>query len=300
MNLSQLQSFVALAETSSFTEAAYAVNLTQSAVSHALATLESELGVMLLERNRKGVVALTEVGRAIIPHARALLASASAIEQEARAAQGRAMGKVRLGSIESIVSPRLLAGVMTSFRAAYPEIEVVLFEGAMHEVGEWIEKSVIDVGFVVLPAPGVESTLITTDELCILVSPEHRLHTKNVVTSNDLREEGFIMEKTQCTLNFLGRVGVEPSRAKLSVRYQASDSATILAMVREGLGITLVPRQMLPKKLEGVVALMLDPPRPLQIGLAVRSQAMASPAAKLFIQTTLAWMQEQALARLLK
>jgi DNA-binding transcriptional LysR family regulator len=297
MNLSQLQSFVALAETSSFTEAAYAVDLTQSAVSHALATLESELGVTLLERNRKGVVALTEAGRAIIPHARALLASASAIEQEARAVQGRAMGKVRLGSIESIVPPRLLAGVMTSFRTAYPEIEVVLFEGAMHEVGEWIEKSVIDVGFVVLPAPGIESTLITTDELCILVSPAHRLHAKDVVTANDLREEGFIMEKTQCTLNFLGRVGVEPSRAKLSVRYEASDSATILAMVREGLGITLVPRQMLPKKLEGVVALALDPPRPLQIGLAVRSQAMASPAAKLFIQTAQAWTQEQSLVR---
>ena len=98
----------------------------------------------------------------------------------------------------SIISPSLLASVLTRFRASYPDMEVVLFEGAMHEVGEWIESSIIDVGFVVLPAPGI-------------------------------------------------------------VRYQASDSATILALVREGLGITLVPRMMLPKKLEGVVALPLDP-----------------------------------------
>src|SRR6202048_4322235 len=104
MNLTQLQCFIALAETGSFTEAAYTVNLTQSAVSHALAALESELGVTLLERNRKGVVALTSVGQTIIPHVRALLASASAIEQEAKAAHGEAIGKLRLGTIESIVS----------------------------------------------------------------------------------------------------------------------------------------------------------------------------------------------------
>jgi len=55
-----------------------------------------------------------------------------------------------------------------------------------------------------------------------------------------------------------------------------------------------VPRMMLPKKLEGVVALPLDPPQQLQIGLAVRSQAMASPGATLFVQTALAWTQEQA------
>ena len=63
MNFSQLQSFVAVAETGSFTEAAYAIDLTQSAVSHALAALESELGVTLLERNHTGWVALTHVGQ---------------------------------------------------------------------------------------------------------------------------------------------------------------------------------------------------------------------------------------------
>src|SRR5712691_4501150 len=107
MNFSQLQSFVALAETGSFTEAAYAIDLTQSAVSHALSALESELGVTLLKRNRTGVVALTSVGQKIIPHVRALLAEAEAIEQEARAAQGLAVGKVRMGSMLSIIPPNL-------------------------------------------------------------------------------------------------------------------------------------------------------------------------------------------------
>ena len=63
----------------------------------------------LLERNRKGVVALTNAGQKIIPHVRALLASASAIEQEAKAAHGETSGKLRLGSMESMISLRLLA-----------------------------------------------------------------------------------------------------------------------------------------------------------------------------------------------
>lgn len=294
MNFSQLQCFVALAETGSFTEAAYATNITQSAVSHALAALENELGVMLLERNRKGVVAITSAGQKIIPHVRELLAQAEAIEQEAQAARGSNSGKLRLGSILSLVSPALLASLLTCFQQQYPDLEVVLFEGAMHEVGEWIESSIIDVGFVILPAPGTTSTPLVIDELCVLIPLEHRLHTKTAVTPEELRTEGFILEKTHCALHLLEKAGFKTNgTSKPLLRYQASDSATIFAMVREGLGITLVPRMMLPKKLEGVVALPLEPSQPLQIGLAVKSQETASPAAKLFIQTALDWTQKQ-------
>jgi DNA-binding transcriptional LysR family regulator len=293
MNFSQLQSFVAVADTGSFTEAAYAVDLTQSAVSHALSALEGELGVTLLERNRKGVVALTDVGQKIIPHARTLLAQVEAIKQEAKARQGETTGKLRLGSMFSIVSPDLLAGVLTCFRASYPEVEIVLFEGSMREVGDWIEKSIVEVGFVLFPAQGIEVTPLTTDELCVLVPPGHRLHTKTAVTPSDLQEEGWIMEKNQCAFQLMkGAVG--SSGVRPQIRYQASDSATILAMVRESLGITLMPRMVLPKKPEGIVVLPLDPPHQLQIGLAVRSQAMVSNAARLFVQTASTWVQDSA------
>jgi DNA-binding transcriptional LysR family regulator len=293
MNFSQLQCLVALVETGSFTEAAYTLDLTQSTVSHALAALESELGATLLERNRKGVAALTTIGHSIIPHVRALLVQAEAIEQEAKAARGQTSGKLRLGTVLSLC-PDVLASVLTRFRTSYPDMEVVLFEGTMQEVSEWIESSIIDVGFVFHSACRIESTLITTDELCVLVPPGHGFHAKTAVTPRELREEGLIMAKAGCASQLMEMAGFEPSRARPQVRYQASDSATILAMVREGLGITLMPRMMLPKKLEGVIALPLDPPQPLPIGLAVRSQAMASPGAKWFVQTALTWTQEQA------
>lgn len=91
----------------------------------------------------------------------------------------------------------------------------------------------------------------------------------------------------------MGQIGLDGERIKPLIRYQTSDSATILAMVREGLGITLVARQMLPAKLEGLVALPLHPRRPLSVGLAVRAHETASPAATLFISLAQAWVQAQ-------
>jgi len=291
MNFSQLQSFVAVAETGSFTEAAYTIDLTQSAVSHALAALESELGVTLLERNHTGVVALTNVGQKLLPHVRALLAHAETIQQEAQAARGLARGKLRLGSIPP-VSPRVLAGVLTHFHQQYPGIDVTLFEGTLQEVHEWLGTSMIDVGFVHHPAKGVESTLITTDEMQVFVARGHRLRARTAVTVNELQEERLIMPRTGCEFPDL----LDQKRGKHGppIRYQASDGATILAMVREGLGITILPRMMFPEKLEGVAGIPLDPPLQLQIGLAVRSQETASPGAMLFVQTAVAWVQEQA------
>ena len=291
MNFSQLQSFVAVAETGSFTEAAYAIDLTQSAVSHALAALESELGVTLLERNHTGVVALTHVGQKLLPHVRALLAKAETIQQEAQAARGLVRGKLQLGSIPP-VSPRLLAGVLTQFQQQYPDIDVVLFEGTLQEVQEWLGTSMIDVGFVHHPAKEVESTLITTDDMQVFVASGHHLHARTSVNIKDLREERLIMPRTGCEVPEL----FEQQRGKYgpAIRYQASEGATIVAMVREGLGITILPRMMLPEKLEGIVAIPLDPPRQLQIGLAVRLADAPSPAATLFVQTAVAWVQEQA------
>jgi DNA-binding transcriptional LysR family regulator len=293
MNLSQLQSFVALADTGSFTEAAYTVNLTQSAVSHALSTLESELGVTLLDRNRKGVTALTNVGEKILPHVRALLAQAESIEQEAKAAQGLAMGKLRLGSMSSMISPQLLASVLTYFQQQYPNVEVVLFEGTMQEVGEWIQNNVIDVAFSLHPTDCFDSTLVTTDELCVVVAPTHPLHRQSVVKPDDVSEEGFIMAKNECSWQFLKMAGLHIHKTRPTIRYQATDSATILAMVREGLGITILPRTVLPKKLDGLVAIPIDPPQYLQIGLLVKAQEAASPVAKLFVETISTWAQAQ-------
>lgn len=292
MNFSQLEALVALADTRSFTEASELVNLTQSAVSHSLAALEQELGVTLIERNRKGIIGLTSVGQKVLPHVRALLTQAEAIEQEAKTAKGIAGGKLRLGSIVSIISPTLLAGALTAFQQHYPDIEVVLFEGTMPEIWEWLENSVIDVGFALYTNTCHENRLLLMDELCVVLSTNHRYRALTALSPDALSEESFIMAKSECTLQLLKTAGIPVTR-QASIRFQATDSSTIFAMVREGLGITLLPRMALPKKLEGMIALPLDPPQFLQIGLVLGTREPAPPSTKLFVESTSQWLQQQ-------
>ena len=182
--------------------------------------------------------------------------------------------------------------MLTHFQQQYPDIEVALFEGTLQEVQEWINTSIIDVGFVHHPAKEVESTFIMTDEMQVFVARGHRLYAHTSVSVNELREERLIMPRTGCEIPEI----FDQKRGKHGppIRYQASEGATILAMVREGLGITILPRMMLPEKLEGIAGILLDPPRQVQIGLGVRSQETASPGARLFLQTAVAWVQEQA------
>lgn len=296
MNFSQLQSLAALADTGSFTEAAERVHLTQSAVSHGLAALESELGVTLVERSRKGVAALTAAGERIMPHVRAMLAHAEAVEQEARAAQGRVAGRLRLASIQAFIPPHVLGSLLATFQQRYPEIEVVLFEGALQDVGEWIQQSVVDLGLVLLPARGTISTQIATDELIVLVPADHALRSRAAVRHEELLDEGFILEKTNCALHVLAQAGFSFGGQRPNIRYQANDSATIFAMVREGLGITIAPRHMLPSKQDGMAILRLDPPQPLLIGLAARAKTPVSPAASRFTEVAADWASQQSAA----
>src|SRR4051812_9260885 len=110
MNLSQLEVLIAVAETGSFTEAANHIGLTRSAPSHALANLEAELGVPLLDRERGNIVP-TAIGNCILHHARSVLASVETIQQEAASARGLRAGKLRIGVVSSI-SAGILSGVL--------------------------------------------------------------------------------------------------------------------------------------------------------------------------------------------
>ena len=123
MNLSQLEALVAIAETGSFMEAADQVGLTRSAVSHALTNLEAELGVTLLERER-GNATPTAIGNCILHHVRDILAKVETIQQEADAARGLQMGKLRIGVVSSI-SALMLSGILGKFR------QEDLFEGSV-------------------------------------------------------------------------------------------------------------------------------------------------------------------------
>ncbi len=287
MNLSQLELLVALIETGSFSEAGDRIGLTQSAVSHGLAKLEAELGVTLVARSRRGL-SLTGGGQEVIVHARSALAALEAIRQSAATARGVPVGRMRFGTAYP-VSARLLAGILGDFQRQYPEIDLVLFEGTGQEVEEWVAGSIVDVGLVRHPTPNIESRLLVEDEICVVFPVDHRLRNSVRVDAERLLSEPLIVPRSGHALvvEALHEGGDEDM--EVSFKYTVSDLRTIFLMVRDGLGVTLMPRTTLPDDLDGLLTLPLSPAMPFRVGLGVRSWEATSPVAKLFAQTAEAW-----------
>jgi DNA-binding transcriptional LysR family regulator len=285
MNLSQLEVLIAISETGSFTAAADRVGLTRSAVSHALASLEAELGVTLVERERRNTVP-TGLGKCILHYARDILNNVETIQQEAAASCGMQAGKLRIGIVSS-VSATMLTGILRKFRQECPAIELVTFEGSGSEVEGWILDNVVDVGFVVRQTKGIENIFIGCDELRVIVPASHPLRKQRSVSFENLADEPFIRPKSAC--DFLEPLQSNINSIKLQQRYEASEVQTILAMIREGLGFTILPEMLLSSQLDGLHTLRLDPPLIYRFGLGVRSLRGASRAARLFIQAAESW-----------
>lgn len=287
MNINQLELLVALIETGSFSEAGDQMGLTQSAVSHGLAKLETELGVVLVARNRRGL-SLTGAGQEVSIHVRAALAALEAIRQSAATARGVPVGRMRFGTAYP-VSALLLAGILSDFQRQYPAIDLILFEGTGQEVEEWIRGSVVDVGIVRHPTPNMESRLLVEDEICVVFPENHRLRHSVRVDVAELLSEPLILPRSGHALvgEALREIGQDD--AEVSFKYTVSDLRTIFLMVQDGLGVTLMPRTTLPDDLDGLLTLPLSPIMPFRVGLGMRSWDAATPVARLFAQTAETW-----------
>lgn len=293
MTLAQLQILLAIVEAGGFTVAAERLSLTQSAVSHAIAALEQELGVTLLERRRSGVQ-LTAVGDRIIAHARAAVGAAEAVRQEAAASSGLATGRVCVGSFPS-VSARLLPGVLRSLRERCPGVTVVLFDGADEEVLQWTIERIVDVGVVTGPQPGLLLTPLGSDPYVVVVAPDDPLTRQALVSAHDLAGEPFILSKGGCK-PFIDRLFAE-SGVPLRPAYEVRDLPTILAMVREGLGVTVAPLLALPEPPAGLCLLPLSRPLIRPLALAVPAGVPLAPATQALIAEAVRWCARQGIGR---
>lgn len=287
VTLAQIQAFTTVIEVGSFTLASEQLGMTQSAISHAVAALEKELQVSLIERDRSGIL-LTDIGQRILIHAQAMLSSAERIRQEASAALGLQAGKVRLGSFPS-VSAHFLPGLLRQFRQRYPGIEVVLFEGTDDEVREWIRTRAVDVGAVVLPAKGLETVPIAEDEFLTVVATNHRLAGHHEIHIRELSNEPFIMSKAGCKP--LIKAMFRKAKIIPKTQFEVIDLRTIFAMVQEGMGVTIVPEMALPFDRSGLHVMSLNLKQFRHLALAVPSLETATPAVAEFLNEAKVWRE---------
>jgi DNA-binding transcriptional LysR family regulator len=285
MNLNQLEVLVAIVDSVSLTEAGEQIGLTQSAVSYSLSKLEAELGVQLLERGRQGIE-ITPIGEDVLIHARAILAQVEVIRQKTGRARGLAIGKLRFGCVPH-VSPRLLTGILRSFQTDYPDIDIVIFEGKPVELMSWLHEGMVDVATVILPERFPVSAPLARDQIHVILSARHRLATQSSISLAQLAKESLIAPQEQYEM-----ITALPQMQSISLprlRYAVSSYQTIFAMVRENMGISLLPGKLLSPDVDGVVGVPLTPELSVDIHIAAN---ISSPATDAFLTSAQRWSTE--------
>lgn len=236
INIAQLRAFVAVVDEGGFGSAAASLGLTQSAVSHAVASLERTVGAQILHRS--GMAAPTGFGEAMLDHARAALAATEAIADLSAAQRGAPTGVIRLGAPPTVCQG-LLPELVASWRAEFPRVTVRVFEGEDDEVADWLAGHSIEAAVLVDPPRSTPGALLATDEFQVLFPNEHPLAGKASVRLADLGTDPLLFSGGSCErpIQELFR----DANIRLRPTHHVRELSTLFAMVRSGMGITIVP-----------------------------------------------------------
>jgi len=282
MTLTQLEIFSLVAELHGFTPAANRLGISQSAVSHALKSLEQELGVELLRRHQTRVEP-SDIGQQLLLRARAMLGLANTLRQEAADARGMKRGTLRIGSFGPTSSIKLLPLILQQYRAAHPGIEVHIDEGPDRQVLQWLEERRIDIGFVVLPEERFDTVALIEDQMVALLPADHPLAVHDSLNLKDLCDFPFVLTEAGSS-ELVSRL-FTAARLTPNIRYRCSQLMSTLDVVARGDGVTVVAEGSLPNQSDSrYVKKPLSPTVVRQVGLAVLDRRQASPATRAFIE----------------
>jgi DNA-binding transcriptional LysR family regulator len=262
MNLRRLDYFLAVAEERHFRRAAERLHVAQPALSVQIAKLERELGVSLLDRNRRGV-ALTPAGSALLARARRLVPSLrDAFAEAAAVGQGRA-GRVVVGFVGS-TAYRLLPRVLRQAERVLPTVQIVLRQAASGPQAVALAGGEIDLAVTRVPSShrALVSTKIMAEPFVVALPARHPLASRGTVPAARLDDLPFVTLPPdagvlrEAMLAELAEAGASPR-----IVDEVLDMPTVLGLVAAGRGVALVPAAVSELRLNGVVFRRLSSPR---------------------------------------
>lgn len=286
MNVSKYEAFLSTAAHRSLTAAAEELGYTQSGVSHMLSSLEDEWGVTLLQRSRGGV-GLTSDGAELLPYVQAVCDRERMLRNKVHDIRGLMSGTLRVGTFTS-VAVQWIPGILHAFRQEYPAIRVELFHGNDDQIQAWMAAGSIDCAFVEIPtAEPFTVTYLARDRVLAIVPEGHPLADKPRLTREDLQPYPFIWEMENDTQ-------VEAWAKKYIPHVKAATTTTddyaIMAMVENGLGVSILPELVMQHTDRRIVKKELDPLAYRDLGIAVNVGQKPSAAAEAFIRHAVAFV----------
>ena len=284
LKISQLRALVAIADAGTFSDAALQLDLSQSSVSHAIATLEEELGVVLLNRGRKGA-ALTPLGEQVTHEARSVLAALGTIGRQAQQARGLERGYVRIAGFRSVAT-HILPEVIRQFQTRYPGVQVKINE-CMHyrQVEHEVRQGQADMGFTYVPTgQEFEAWELLHDHYVALLPPQTYLRSAPISFETLFQYPLILPSPEDGCREIIMRYFAEAGYA-ITPAYEVSEDSTTLSMVQQGLGATVMAKlaaEPIPPELT-----IAELPIPVKrvIGVIRLAEALQTPPVYAFMDT---------------
>ncbi|WP_298272317.1 selenium metabolism-associated LysR family transcriptional regulator [Geobacter sp.] len=290
MNLKQLEVFLAVADSGSFSRGAEATFITQSTVSQHIAALENELGVKLLDRTSRGAL-LTEGGKLFLEHARRVVSDTREIERTMRRFRGVEEAALRVGG-STIPGDYLIPESLPHFFDRYPGISLTLLQGDSRETVNRLIREEIEIGVVGsrFEEEGITFTPFGRDEIRLVARPDHPLAGGGAVAPAELGGLEFIVREAgsgtgRAVAEALRAAGILPE--SLRVRACLGSTEAVKRAVAGGLGVAFlseisIRRELARGELAVIAVRKLNISRPFC--LAERAGRELSPAARAFAE----------------
>ena len=279
LTLRQLELLLALPGASSLAAAGARIGMSASATSHALRAMEDRLGCQLVDRLAAGV-ALTHAGELALPHAHDVFASLQQVQAVAASAAGLRTGRLRIGSIGTSTSLRLLPPLLDKFRSRSPVVEVNVTERADADIERDLLDRHVEIGVVRLPQPAFDTLVLATDEMMAVLPASHPLARGKTVAIKDLAEYPLVLTQAgsqDMVMRMFERAGVRPK-----VAHELSQVLSILEFVSHGNGVSILAALALPEQREGLAFRPITPRTARRVALACLDSSRLSPAAHAF------------------
>lgn len=282
----KLRIFAAVAQHLSFTRAAEALFLTQSAVSHQVAALEEELGAPLLRREGKKI-SLTEAGRVLTEHAARVFAALDAADEAVKRATRPGTGSLRIGASPAACQ-YLIPEALREFRESYPEFELAIAVADSPAVAQQVIDGTIDLGILIRTAR--EKRLVFhelfSDDLGFLVSPLHPWARARKVDRREIDSQHFVLyTRTSATFRTIEQYLLK-LQAPLRKFTELGSMEAIKELVKLGLGISVVAPWIAAPEIEQGSLVWLKMPGPIlrrHWAVACRSTRQLSIAEQTFL-----------------
>jgi DNA-binding transcriptional LysR family regulator len=283
-SIQHIRAFLAVADSGSFAKAAVTLNLSPSALTVQIQQLEDWLGVALLERSPRHV-SLTAAGQNNRGPMEKLLLDLDNIVAGSRDLAALRRGVVTIAALPSLCSSAL-PPVLKTFRAQFPGVEVRLKDVVAQRIDALVREGEVDFGLGVRArmSHGLEFDVVLVDRLTLFVPPGHPLAGKRSIKLSALSDEPIILTGRDSSVRERVEALFAEEGLSLTPGLEANYMSTVLALVRQGLGMTLLPESADDGSSDLVRVAVDHPGVNREIGLITRVGQRLSPAAERFLE----------------